>query len=148
MNKLILSFCLFFSITILFNGCAKKKGWDEKLNGTWTQIDPTTNQPLNGSYYLKIDWNEHFMTRYECANGSPFFTNPLTPSASNEKLVAYKKQLYIVGKPRLAKGETKTRYAYLFDYEFDGDYIWLLNETTEQVGIIKNSPNAIKLMKL
>ena len=104
-------------IVISFSGCNKGEDWDSKLNGNWAE------QTMKTAKSLPSSCNVRFADRYMEICGKSL-TEGLT---SKSKIQAVNGQIWIEYK--LA---SKKHIEYRFDYTFDGNDLWLIEDTDDK----------------
>jgi hypothetical protein len=103
---------------ILFTSCSKEsRTWDVRLNGRWTEDIPANAKSLPSGCDLLFNDNYFEI----CQQGLTSDVNTKSSLYSNDG------QLYIEYNLGL-----KRHIEHRYDYEFEGEYLWLVEETTEK----------------
>ncbi len=127
---------LFFTLSAFFFlfSCSKEsKSWDGRLNGRWTEDIPANAKSLPSGCDLLF--NDNYFEICQQA-----LTSDVNTKSS---LYSWDGQIYIEYNLGL-KHHTEYRY----NYEFEGEFLWLVEETTERVSGAKNISGAKKYKKL
>ncbi len=130
------SFLLVVLSTLLFSSCKKyPHKWDSTLNGTWVEVDPATNAIINSSYPCALTIADNYLD--DCGT-----TYPALSFSSNEKLYAHDGQIYETYKILI-----RNHLQFDFDYAFDGQYLWLIEDFTSAKAPVINQSSARKYKK-
>lgn len=113
--SVVLSTFLFAGV---FFSCSKEsKTWDVKLNGRWTEDIPANAKALPSGCDLLF--NDNYFEVCGQALTSDVNTKTSLYSGNGQIYIEYNLSL-------------KHHTEYRFDYEFEGDFLWLVEETTEK----------------
>jgi hypothetical protein len=127
-------YLLLLLCSVLNFSCKKEnEGWDVRLNGKWTEDTPSNAKSL--PLGCDLLFNDNYL---EICNQS------LTEDV-NKKSGVYSEngQIYLQYNLGL-KHHTEFRY----DYQFEGDFLWLMEETTEKKMSVANISGAKKYRKI
>jgi hypothetical protein len=111
MNIRIIIYSLLF-VSLILTGCKKEdKSWDARLNGLWIEVLPLAAKSLPEDCDL------------EFLQGSMYICNKDITGETNRKTRLYSDNGQIWINYSLA---FKKHIEYRYDYEFDGDFLWLI----------------------
>lgn len=129
--KKIYPFLLVF--TILFNSCKKESGWDAPLNGKWVEVSNFSSRALPSNCNLEFD------------NGIMIICGESVGKDLNHKSEVHARdgQVWISYRLSFRKHEE-----YRYDYQFEGEYLWIMEETTSNQMSVIRQPGAKKYRKL
>ena len=118
---------------ITASSCKKSETWDTPLNGKWEEV---TN---NNSRALPSNCNLEFQ------DGVMIICNESLGKDLNEesKVHSLDGQIWISYRLTFRKHEE-----YRYDYQFEGEYLWIMEENTTNLGTIINNPKAKKYHKI
>lgn len=126
MKKILILFVL---ITTLLFSCKKEIAWDTPLNGTWVEV--TTNNTKALPSNCTLEFNDGVMIICDESIGENL--------NHDSQIFANNGQIWISYRLSFRKHEE-----YRYDYQFDGEYLWIMEETTAQFNSIIGSSNAKK----
>jgi hypothetical protein len=112
--------------------CKKDSGWDMPLNGTWEEVSNNNSRSLPS--HCNIQFTDGEMVICDESIGKDL----------NKKSNVYAQngQIWISYKLGFRKHEE-----YRYDYEFDGVYLWIIEETTPGFNSVINNSSAKKYRK-
>jgi hypothetical protein len=107
---------LFFSALFLF-ACEKQdEGWEARLNGRWVEVAAQNAKSLPAG--CEIVFDRSFMSICNEELGSELNSKSGVNSGNGQIWINYR-----------LSGQRHIEYRY--DYAFDGDYLWLLEDQTD-----------------
>jgi hypothetical protein len=119
-----------FVLTSIFCwGCKKEQGWDTLLNGTWTEVSNNNTRALPSN--CDIVFQDGTMILCDESLGADL--------NNKSRIYANEGQIWISYKLSFRKHEE-----YRYDYQFEGEYLWLVEETSEHLTTAINNSNAKK----
>ena len=123
---------IFSFIILALTSCKKDGGWDTPLNGTWEEVTNNNTRALPSNCNLVFE------------DGVMIICNESLGKDLNQdsRVFAQKGQIWISYRLSFRKHEE-----YRYDYQFEGEYLWIMEETSEHVGTIVQNPNAKKYRK-
>lgn len=111
-------FCLVLAVLSIVSSCSKEsRTWDVRLNGRWTEDIPANAKSLPSGCDLLF--NDNYFEVCQQALTSDVNTKSSLYSNDGQIYIEYNLGL---------KHHTEHRY----DYEFEGEFLWLVEETTEK----------------
>lgn len=113
--------------------CEKESSWDTPLNGTWQEVSNNNTRALPSN--CELEFEDGIMVICDESLGKDL--------NYDSQVHAQDGQIWISYRLTFRKHEE-----YRYDYEFEGEYLWIMEETTEQLGSIINNSNAKKYRKL
>lgn len=111
----IIGLCFF--VSFLFSCSKESKSWDVRLNGRWTEDIPANAKALPSG--CQLIFNDNYFEVCGQALTSDVNTKSSLYSGDGQIYIEYNLGL-------------KHHTEYRFDYEFEGDFLWLVEETTEK----------------
>jgi hypothetical protein len=115
--------------SILFTSCKKEVFWDMPLNGTWVEV--TNNNPKALPSNCTIEFADGVMVICDESIGANL--------NHDSKIFANNGQVWISYKLSFRKHEE-----YRYDYQFEGEYLWIMEETTKAFTPVINHSKAKK----
>lgn len=129
-------FLLLIFTVLIFSSCKKyPHKWDSTLNGTWVEIDPSTNAVLNPFSSCTLTISDNYLDN--CG-----YTYPELSFSTNGKLYAHDGQIYETYKILI-----RNHLQFDFDYAFEGQYLWLIEDYTSAQAPVINQSSARKYKK-
>jgi len=141
-TKKLLAFTV-IAITILFISC-KKSLFEPTINGTWVEINNTTDQVATGCE-LVVDEASGDVTL--CGFNFVHPRNSVSAlAAPRSKLVVGKGQMYYKQKTSsfLWIAPIGREDLYFMDYDFEGQFLWIVGENTNIKSDAKGSGRVFK----
>ncbi len=112
--------------------CKKESGWDTALNGTWEEVSNNNTRALPSNCNLEFQ-NDVMVICNES----------LGEDLNQESRVhAQDGQIWISYRLSFRKHEE-----YRYDYQLEGEYLWIMEETTSTLNSISNNSKAKKYRK-
>jgi hypothetical protein len=112
--------------------CKKESGWDTALNGTWEEVSNNNTRALPSNCNLEFQ-NDVMVICNES----------LGKDLNQESRVhAQDGQIWISYRLSFRKHEE-----YRYDYQLEGEYLWIMEETTSTLNSISNNSKAKKYRK-
>ena len=120
-------------VAVLLSSCKKDAGWDTPLNGKWVEVSNYSSRALPSNCDLEFD------------NGVMVICGESVGADLNQKSEVFARdgQVWISYKLSFRKHEE-----YRYDYQFEGEYLWIIEETTSHLTSVTNQPGAKKYRKL
>jgi hypothetical protein len=112
--------------------CKKESGWDTALNGTWEEVSNNNTRALPSNCNLEFQ-NDVMVICNES----------LGEDLNQESRVhAQDGQIWISYRLSFRKHEE-----YRYDYQLEGEYLWIMEETSSTLNSISNNSKAKKYRK-
>ena len=127
------SIFIFALIALAFVSCKKETDWDAALNGKWQEVTTNNLRALPSNCDIIFDYGVMVI----CGESIGKQLN------QKSEVNAHDGQVWISYKLSFRKHEE-----YRYDYQFEGGYLWIMEETTTQSNRVVNNPNAKKYRKL
>jgi hypothetical protein len=119
--------------TVSISSCNKQTvGWDDRLNGRWVEVAPQNAKSLPAGCEIVFDQN--FMSICNSTLGSDLNAKSGVNSENGQIWINYR-----------LSGQRHTEYRY--DYAFDGDYLWLSEEQSDNFLSVVSSGAAKKYIR-
>jgi hypothetical protein len=120
-------------LVITFSACKKTEVWDTPLNGKWEEVSNNNTRALPSNCFL--EFQDGVMIICDESIGKDL--------NHESKVHANEGQIWISYRLSFRKHEE-----YRYDYQFEGEYLWIMEETTTGLGTIIKNPKAKKYRKL
>lgn len=127
-NSLIALFICFVFVT----SCKKQESWETPLDGVW--VEESNNNARSLPSKCTIQFQKGTMVICDESVGKDL--------NKDSKIYAQNGQIWISYKLSFRKHEE-----YRYDYEFEGEYLWIMEETTSNFNSVINHPKAKKYRK-
>lgn len=121
-----------FICAILMTSCKKEESWESPLNGVW--VEESNNNARSLPSKCTIQFQQGTMVICDESVGKDL--------NKDSQIHAQNGQIWISYKLSFRKHEE-----YRYDYEFEGEYLWIMEETTSKFNSVINNPNAKKYRK-
>lgn len=112
--------------------CKKETTWETPLNGTWVEESSNNSRSLPST--CNIQFQDGVMILCDESIGENL--------NKKSKLHAQNGQIWISYKLSFRKHEE-----YRYDYQFEGEYLWIMEETTPNFNNVINNSKAKKYRK-
>lgn len=124
---------ILLSFIAVIGSCKKDSGWDTPLNGTWIEVTNNNSRALPSNCNIKFE------------DGVMVICDESIGKHLNQKSNVYAQdgQIWISYKLSFRKHEE-----YRYDYQFDGAFLWIMEETSSSASSVVNNPLAKKYSKL
>ena len=119
--------------TLILASCKKDAGWETRLNGKWEEFTNNNSRALPSNCFIEFQ------------DGIMIICNESIGKDLNQKSDVFAKegQVWISYKLSFRKHQE-----YRYDYQFEGEYLWIMEETTANKNTVINHPAAKKYRKL
>jgi len=125
-------FYLYFFVSLAFASCKKGGEWDAPLNGKWIEESNNNTRALPSN--CNIEFQDGVMILCDESIGKDL--------NHESKIHAQNGQIWISYRLSFRKHEE-----YRYDYQFEGEYLWIIEETTTKFTPLINNPKAKKYRK-
>jgi hypothetical protein len=123
---------IFTFISIIFISCKKEASWDAPLNGKWVEVSNINTRALPSN--CNIEFSDGVMIICDESIGKNL--------NEDSKVHANNGQIWISYKLTFRKHEE-----YRYDYQFEDEYLWIMEETGSNYNPVINNPKAKKYRK-
>lgn len=125
-------FFIFILAAIFLSGCKKEQGWDSVLNGTWIEVSNNNTRALPSNCDIVFQ------------DGNMIICDESIGADLNKKSRVYANngQIWISYKLSFRRHEE-----YRYDYQFEGEYLWIMEETSEKFYTVIGQSQAKKYRK-
>lgn len=120
-------------VALLIGSCKKESSWDTPLNGKWVEVSNNNTRALPSN--CNVEFQDGVVVICDESIGKDLNQKSKVNAENGQIWISYRLSF-------------RMHEEYRYDYQFEGEYLWLMEETTENYNTVINNKAAKKYRKL